>query len=397
MRILTADYIFPVSGNPLKGGYLYLDDDGTILDLRATTETVPENLEKYKGILVPGFINAHCHLDLSHLKGRISQGWGLDAFIREIRDLNSLPISEEEKIEAAKTAEQEMRNNGIVGCGDITSHEHSLAIKAEARLAYYSFCEAFGSDPRDATARFEDALQRLEAVKKLPGQAGASVTPHATYSVSPELFDRIKEWAEENDARISLHHQENNDENRYFQNKGGPIVSRMQDFGVDIRSVHPQRKRPLPAILDHLPLKNPILLVHNTVSTPEDIHFAMSNLADPWWCLCPNANLYIENSIPNIPLFRPYSEKVCLGTDSLASNHQLSILSEMKTIQEYYPETKFDELLRWATLNGAKSLGMASWAGSFEKGKKPGVIQVRGISADTFTIGPDARVKVLAF
>ncbi|MEI6575860.1 MAG: amidohydrolase family protein [Bacteroidota bacterium] len=396
MRILTADAIFPVSGPPVFNGYLVISDEGEVVELRPKLETDAGNIESFKGILVPGFINTHCHLDLSHLRGEIAPGWGLDAFIRDIKNQNPINFSEEAKTEASRLAENEMIENGIVGVGDIASYEHSLAVKEQGRLSWYSFCEAFGSDPADANLRFEKALELFKKIKALPGQAGVSLAPHATYSVSPELFNLIKDWAEENGGPISIHHQENNDENQYFQKKGGPIVSRMFDFHVNIRSVHPRRMRPLPAILPNLPTNNPIILVHNTVSTPEDIHFAMDNLKDPWWCLCPNANLYIENCIPNLPFFRPFGDKITLGTDSLASNHQLSILSEMKTLQQFYPDVETSELIQWATQNGAKLLGMDSWAGSFDVGKKPGVNLIKGIVPDSLKLLPESKIQVIA-
>jgi len=395
MRILTADFIFPVSGPPIANGYLIVDDDGSIVDLKQGMEIDPENLEKHRGILVPGFINTHCHLDLSYLKGKLAPGWGLDTFIRDLRAQNQIPVTEEEKILAAEAAEVEMKTNGIVGVSDISSDDHTLEVKKHSRLAYYSFCEAYGSDPEDAKSRFEQALTLYNKVISLPGQAGATITPHSTYSVSPELFKLIKTWVENKGTPLSIHHQENNDENRYFQNKGGPIVSRMHDFGVDIRTVHPRRMRPIPALMPYLPVNNRILLVHNTVSTPEDINFIMENLRDAWFCLCPNANLYIENSLPNIPFFRPYRDKITLGTDSLASNNSLSILEEMKAIQEYYPEVNLQEMIQWGTLNGARFLGMDSWAGNFEKGKKPGVNLLQRVIHKTFTLTAETTVKVL--
>jgi len=396
MRILTADFIFPVSGPPIPNGYLTIDDDGTILDVQAKMSVDPGNLEKHKGILVPGFINAHCHLELSYLKGKIAPGWGLDTFVRDIHSQYQSPVSAEIIHQAAEAAETEMKSNGIVGVGDISNTENSLEVKKYGRLAYYTFCEAFGSASKDAEARFQAALTVYNKVRQLPGQAGVAITPHATYSVSPELFGLIKSWAESNGTPISLHHQENNDENRYFQNKGGPIVSRMHDFGVDIRNVHPMRMRPIPALMSSLPVNNPILLVHNTVSTPEDIRFITENLKDAWFCLCPKANLYIENSVPNMPFFKPFGDKITLGTDSLASNDSLSILEEMKALQDLYPDLSLVEMVQWGTLNGARFLGMDSWAGSFEKGKKPGVNLIQRATLKTFTLSPETSLKVLA-
>jgi cytosine/adenosine deaminase-related metal-dependent hydrolase len=101
---------------------------------------------------------------------------------------------------------------------------------------------------------------------------------------------------------------------------------------------------------------------------------AIANNQTPYFCLCPNANVYIENTLPNIEQFRNNNVHITLGTDSLASNTSLSIIEEIKTIQQYFPLIPLAEILQWATLNGAKALEMDNHLGSFETGKKPGII-----------------------
>jgi len=90
--------------------------------------------------------------------------------------------------------------------------------------------------------------------------------------------------------------------------------------------------------------------------------------------MCPNANLYINDQLPAIDLFIKHNCEIVLGTDSLASNHHLSILEEIKTIRERFPNIAADQLLQWATINGAKALQIDKLLGSFEPGKQPGVI-----------------------
>jgi cytosine/adenosine deaminase-related metal-dependent hydrolase len=127
--------------------------------------------------------------------------------------------------------------------------------------------------------------------------------------------------------------------------------------------------------LPQLSKKVNTLLVHNTFSNKADIDFAQKEHQKLYWCLCPNANLYIENALPNVEVLKEESVKITLGTDSLASNHQLNILSEMQTLQEH-KNVSFEELLKWATLNGAEFLEIESQYGSLEIGKKPGVVLI---------------------
>ena len=100
-----------------------------------------------------------------------------------------------------------------------------------------------------------------------------------------------------------------------------------------------------------------------------------------FWCLCPNANQYIEQTMPPIELLRSEKAKLVIGTDSYASNWSLSVLDELKTIHEHHPQIPLAEMLGWATINGAQALQMDKHLGSFEKGKKPGVVLITGADA----------------
>jgi cytosine/adenosine deaminase-related metal-dependent hydrolase len=119
-----------------------------------------------------------------------------------------------------------------------------------------------------------------------------------------------------------------------------------------------------------------ILLVHNTFTTKEDLLWIKSNasnlISQIYFCTCPNANIYIENKLPNYALFITENCKVTIGTDSLASNWSLSVLDELKTISKHHPEIELNMLLTWATKNGAEFLEF-NQLGTLEKGKKPGL------------------------
>lgn len=130
--------------------------------------------------------------------------------------------------------------------------------------------------------------------------------------------------------------------------------------------------------LDYLKKENRNLFVHNTLTVKNDIdaaHQALS-IENTFWCTCPNANLYIENRLPNYRNFLDTNAQVCIGTDSLTSNWQLNILEEMKTILKYQSYIDFETVLKWATINGAKALGFADVLGSIEVGKTPGLVLI---------------------
>lgn len=124
-----------------------------------------------------------------------------------------------------------------------------------------------------------------------------------------------------------------------------------------------------------------IILVHNTYMAEEDIVFAndyaLQNGLQLVYCLCPNANLYIEEKLPPVDLFIKHNCDIVLGTDSYGSNRQLSITSEMAAIRSCFPHIPVTTLLQWATLNGAEALQWQNDLGSFDSGKRPGLVLVK--------------------
>ena len=157
----------------------------------------------------------------------------------------------------------------------------------------------------------------------------------------------------------------------------------MQTLGIDDSFFLPSGKTSLQTYLQWLSASHPFIFVHNTYTHRADIEVAQTLLKNVYWCLCPNANLYIENTLPDIPMLMRECDTICVGTDSLSSNHQLSVLAELQTIKKHYPETNWEDLLRWGTYNGAKALQMDDTVGSIEKGKKPGILHISDMDSST--------------
>ena len=127
---------------------------------------------------------------------------------------------------------------------------------------------------------------------------------------------------------------------------------------------------------------NTSILVHNSFTDANDINAVKKQMPNTFWCLCPNANQYIEQTMPPIELLRAQNAAIVIGTDSYASNWSLDILDELKTIQKHNANIPLDEMLGWATINGARALQMDKGLGSFEKGKKPGVVVIENVGSE---------------
>lgn len=394
MRYLSADCIIPVSCNPCYDSVLAVDDDGTIKGIldKNDPKIDLDKIRHYTGIFCPGFVNTHCHLELSWAKGLISEGKGLDYFIWQLEKFRK-SVSVNNILKSIIDAAADMEQSGIVATADIANGEHTLKFKSKNRHYFHTFVEVFGSDPSHAEAIFEKAMQLKSRYHAQQLSGKASLVPHATYSLSEELFSLVS--ASSGDSISSIHHQENEDENQFFMNGTGAIAKRRSVFNQDLAPTPGTGKRPMESIAGYFNPDQKLLLVHNTVSEQVDIDFVKKHFSQATWCFCPNANLYIENRLPDINLFRSNNCRITLGTDSLASNNRLSILEEIKTIQKHFPEIPLTELIQWGTLNGAAFLGLDKKLGSFEKGKKPGVVLIENIDLQTLQLKPESTSRLL--
>ncbi len=379
MRFLISDYLFPVSSKPIAGGVLVIDDQGTIRDVipAEPTNYSIEFLERFPGFLCPGFVNTHCHLELSWAKGQITEGRGLNHFLKSLDDKrHAVP---DEIVENAIIREgNTMYQSGTIAVGDISNTLATRKFKEFSPILFHTFAEVFASDPIMAETAFKRVSELASGFQSMELNNRVSVVPHATYSLSEELFRLIAQRSIEENSVISMHHQENEDENQYFMNGSGMIAGRRNYFNPGIPPFAATSKRPIESISPFFSRDQKLLLVHNTVSKEQDIDIAENYFKKLSWCFCPNANRFIENQLPDIPLFRKKGCHITLGTDSLASNDSLSIMDEVKTIAFNYPEIPLCELLGWACRNGAELLGFDQ-LGTFEKGKKPGIVLIENV------------------
>jgi aminodeoxyfutalosine deaminase len=389
MKIFIADYVFPVSAAPIKNGVVTVNDDGKVISVADTPLSDAKNgdIQRLKGVICPGFVNTHCHLELSHLKNKISPQGGLIDFIKNLQSVREADTSV--ITGAAIKADQEMYDNGIVAVGDICNSNITIPIKKTSKLYYHSFVEAFGFQPARAGEILEKALALLNEFKPAPG----SITPHSPYSVSKELFRLIKKYCETGTNLLSIHNQESDEENKFFRYRLGAFLDLYAHFGIDISFFKSQARNSVQSMIPLLTNKQEILLVHNTCTNLKDIYFIKRFDRKVHFCFCPGANLYIENRLPKVELFVDQGFNLTLGTDSLASNTKLCILNEMRILQEKFPSLTTERLIQWATINGAKFLGIDDDKGTIEPGKTPGLNLITGL--DGMNITSDTKVRRL--
>jgi aminodeoxyfutalosine deaminase len=390
MRKITADWVHPIVSSPIPEGVVICDDAGKILAVESRAQHDPASLEHYEGRLIPGFINTHCHLELSHMKGKVDTGTGLIPFITGVVTQRN---ADSETIQAAiRKAEQEMLDGGIVALGDISNAPDTFAVKAHGRMRYYTFLELFDFlQDADAQKTLDNGLAVQRQLELAPGSRQALV-PHAPYSVSPALFAAIRAHNPTGNLTISIHNQETPPENQLFEHGTGAFYDFYARFGISLAQFRPTGKTAIHYAISHLNPQQRTLFVHNTLSTAADIEAAHNWSSNVYWATCPNANLYIENRLPNYAVLIANNARLTIGTDSLTSNWQLSVLEELKTIARFQRYVPFQEMLRWATLNGAEALGFDDTLGSLEPGKRPGILLMSGLDEQE-RIGADTAVR----
>ncbi len=368
MRKITADYIYPVSGPRIKEGVIVVDENGKILAIQDRSDFDDVDLEYIKGILIPGFINTHCHLELSHMKGRVETGTSLLPFLQKVVKFRG--VAKEEILDAIDQADEYMFSQGIVAVGDISNQTDTFPRKQQSKIRYHSFIEMFDFLQDHLTDQF--AAPYLETYEQAPEDRTA--VPHSPYTVSDNLYAKIRALNGNEICTVSIHNQETPAEDQLFMTKEGAFNDFYRGFNFSLEAFEAKGMSSLRYAMNHLNAAQRNLFVHNTMTTPSDIDAAHSWSEHVYWATCPNANLYIENRLPNYQSFIEKNARMTIGTDSLTSNWQLSILDEMKTIARYQSYVNFDTLLQWATLNGAMALGMEDQFGCLVVGKTPGVL-----------------------
>lgn len=390
MRRFSAQYVFTNTGPPLKRGIITADDDGTITGVEDTGGNLEEkeSVEFYNGIIIPGFVNCHCHLELSHMKGLIPPGKGLAEFLKLFRTGREAPV--EQIISSASSADAEMFSGGIVLCADICNTPNTFGVKKGSRIKYINLLEVFGIDPEKAARRISDIRQLADTARSLG--LSWSIVPHAAYSISLTLFRLLLEETRSNRV-TSLHFMETLAEKSLLEKRKGTLMDSYRES--ELITGEPETVSDhAAAVLGSVTPSGRLILVHNTFADRETIR-KVKKRGNLYWCLCPNANLYIEGHLPPVELLTDEDCTIVTGTDSYASNRRLSILEELKTLQQYFPSVTLEQLILWSTRNGAKALGEEELFGTIKPGKNPGLLLLQDADLHKMKLLPESFVTRL--
>lgn len=389
MKRIHAALLFTNEGPPVLNADLTLTEEGVIAEISSGNAVRPE---QYTEVIIPGFVNAHCHLELSHLKGKIHERKdGMPGFIRQLLSQRFL-ASQGDQTFAMTEANDTMEKEGIVAVGDISNFAVSAEVKKKSNIYYHTFIELFGLDLEKVEEVVFEGISLLNVFRG-NDHLSSSLSPHAPYSLTPELFKEIFKVVHPNDP-LSIHMHESEEELRFCMDKSGPLSEMFSQAGISIKDFVPFGKvRPMKQLLPLFPRANRLQFVHNTFTREEEIVDALKRRPRISWCLCPSANLYITGNLPPVEALYTNEAHVTIGTDSLAANNKLSVLNELKIISKNFPSIPFGTLVKWSTINGAEFLGISGRFGKIKAGMKPGLVVLEHLNSEEPVLNEQVTCK----
>ena len=393
IRRITASFVYTLqTKEPIINGFVeYDEEDGTIVRVGRCEE----GEEVKQGALVPGFVNSHCHVELSHLHKKFRKGTGMAGFIDQINALRDW-AGRDVKIELVRKWMDRMWHDGVSAMADISNDDSSFEVKKSHPMYTRTFLEVFGSEP-DMCEGVMSEVRQLEESAQAVG-IDAAPTPHSCYTMSPQLLSASASAGMEK-GYLSYHSQESQEEEDLLISGSGAMYENRRRSGMSTPPVTGESS--LKYFLDRLadvkpaPYDEHILLVHNVCLSQNDIDAARKVLKNVYWAICPLSNIFIHNALPPVRLMRENGLDITIGTDSLSSNDDLDMIGEMLCLHRNFPEVPMSEILTWASLNGARFLSKEAELGTLEAGKKPGIVFVSDMDESGFVTESSRSERII--
>jgi len=374
VRIVQSDWVLPGDREPIRNGEIAIADDGTIARVG---EARALRGERIRGVVMPGLVNAHTHIELSALRGRVPGGGGFVAWVERLIGAR-VELGEGEEREAIEGAVRDLRAFGTAAVGEVTNGLGAVRALASANVAGCIFHEVFGQDLerlRERVRGLEDELHARVPAWPSPDLAYAPA-PHTLYTLHLDVVKMILEESRARGRRTSLHFLEHAPERRAIERGEGPVPAWL----VERSRLDPSKlawpMRPEIDVAREVGALSPeVVLVHLTEARPDELA-EIARARSPV-VLCPRSNLFIEGKLPPLLAVREAGIEAALGTDSLASNASLDVLSEARALRDRFPSVPALDLVKMATWNGARALGLSKH-GRIAEGARPGLVAIEG-------------------
>lgn len=351
--IIRAQVVVTLDGPPLESGAVVVAGD-RIVDVGkfssvAKTYSTDEIVDLGEQALLPGLINAHCHLDYTCLRGKISRQKSFTDWIRAI-NAEKAKLSPDDYIASINEGFSEARRFGTTTIANLTAFPELLS-RIESPIRTWWFAELIDvRDPGGASELVDHAVGQLKPREHW------GLAPHSPFTASPDLFRHCEEIAEREDVLLTTHLAESREERDMFQSARGPLYDFLKQIGRDMTDC--------PRAID---VNRPYLMVH--LNELDEMNFAVLAKSQRGSSIvhCPRSHEYFGHSPFQFQSLGQAGFNICIGTDSLASNNDLSLFAEMRAFRKEFPNLRPEEILEMVTVNPARALGQGDSLGKIQR------------------------------
>ena len=374
--IVRARIVVTMDGPPIEDGAVAISGDrivdvGTFDGVKARNSDEVVDLGEHA--LLPGLINAHCHLDYTCFRGRIPRQKSFTDWIRAINAAKA-KLSREDYIASINEGFTETKRFGTTTIANLTAFPELIA-KIDEPIRTWWFAELIDvRNPERANEVVDLAVESLKSTEN------RGLAPHAPFTASANLYRRCEEIAREKNILLTTHVAESREEMQMFRDGSGPLYDFMKEIGRDMNDCG--EATPLEKFVGRLgdaSLPNKWIIAHLNELTDEDGKLAASptGLTSFHVVHCPRSHEYFRHSAFQFKKLRALGFNVCLGTDSLASNEDLSLFAEMRAFQKEFPDVSPEKVLEMVTLNSARALRQENSLGKIRHGFCADLIAIR--------------------
>lgn len=370
MLTFGAQWIVPIAGEPIRNGFVTVGDDWRIEKVSATG---PENaLWLGRVVLLPALVNAHTHIELSFLHGRVPAAATFNDWVTMLMSVRRAAAADpfaSPILDAARQAIEQAKATGTGLVGDVSNSLATVPLLREARLSAHVFHELTGFNLQDVPGRIAEARQTVDAACADAGDVRIGLAPHAPYSVSPELFQAIRCEVDAHPNPVTtVHLGESAQEVQFLRDGTGPARTMLERLGVWTNAWRPPGGSPVEYLAGLGFLDARTLVVHGVQFGGDDLEQLKTIGAT--LVSCPRSNVHVGAGSPPLEDFYASGVDVAIGTDSLASAPDLNMFNELAEARRIAPRVPARRLLESATLTGARALGFDRDFGSIEAGKR---------------------------
>lgn len=351
-----ARWIFPITQPPIKGGFLRVVD-GQIVELGNVSRCdrgTAELIDLGDVALLPKFVNAHTHLEFSDCKNVIGQpGIPLADWIGQVIAARGIAGNDQrEQAVALGLAESVAAGVGLIG--DIATPPCAYPECPSARIV--SFAEVLGLSPERSNACLERAQEHGMSLANVGGRVDFALSPHAPYSTPLEIVRQTVELANRTAAPVAMHVAEAVDERELLERGSGRFAQSLRDAGFWRQGLFPwTTSEPVSRLITELARADRALLVHGNDLRDGEIE-TIARHPHLSVVYCPRTHAFFQHAPHPVQRLLDAGVRVAIGTDSRASNPDLSVWNEVQFLLRHRPDLNPESVLQMATVSGAEAL-----------------------------------------